>query len=196
MSLSLSISRLECVSARRCLLRRRRPRRLSLTKKKKREENEKEERGERFKVSVCAGGSVSLSLLSPSFSLSRSLGRSISRATICRDAGGRNLTYPSNAGYPWTDDGGSMCVWCAATMTRARVRSDGEEDGEEDNVAYTPICPPSGIRGRENEVAVWRWLFAIRPRTLLSPSPKRVPSVEQRRHTNPHGYPGRRAEEE
>lgn len=150
-------------------------------KKKKREKNEKEERGGRFKVSVCAGGSVSLSLLSPSFSLSRSLGRSISRATICRDAGGRNLTYPSNAGYPWTDDdGGSMCVWCAATTTRARVRSDGEEDGEEDNVAYTPICPPSGIRGRENEVAVWRWLFAIRPRTLLAQT------CPERRTTSPH----------
>lgn len=38
-----------------------------------------------------------------------------------------------------------------------------------------------GIEG-ENEVAVWRWLFAIRPRTLPS-SPKPCP---ERRTTSPH----------
>lgn len=72
---------------------------------------------------------------------------------------------------------------------------DGDEDGEEDNVAYTPICPLSGIRGEKT-----KWLsgagFSPYAHALLSASPERVPSVEQRRHTNPYGYPGRRAEEE
>lgn len=74
-----------------------------------------------------------------------------------------------------------MRVVCVST-THARERERARRR-EEDDVAYTPICPGEKTK----------WLsgsgFSPYAHALLSPSAKRVPNVEQRRHTNPHGYP-------
>lgn len=83
-----------------------------------------------------------------------------------------------------------MCVACACdtninyeTSRNPRTRMD---------VAYSPIClVASGEKTK--------WLsgagFSPYAHALSSRRSNHVPNVEQRRHTNPHGYPGRRAGE-
>lgn len=120
------------------------------------------------------------------------VGRSISWATICRDVGSWNLTYPSNADYlcaraniGWRRDACKYNrVYASACRRVCDTNTNYEANTNTKNAngrRRTQSDLSGGIRG-ENEVAVWRWLFAIRPRTLPS-SPKPCP---KRRTTSPH----------
>jgi len=135
------------------------------------------------------------------------VGRSINWATICRDVGGWNLTYPSNAGYPcarararhWLATSAceygrvytSACWRVRATRIRTTRRAQIPRT-RMDDVAYSPIClVASGEKTK--------WLsgagFSPYAHALSPRRPNRVPNVEQRRHTNPYGYLDRRAGE-
>lgn len=119
------------------------------------------------------------------------MGRSISWVTICRDVGGWNLTYPSNAGYLCAREACIReCPLACAYDTNINYETSTNPRTRMDDVAYSPIClVASGEKTK--------WLsgagFSPYAHALSPRRPNRVPNVEQRRHTNPHGYPGRRA---
>jgi len=116
------------------------------------------------------------------------LGRPISWATICRDVGGGNLTYPSNAGYPRARAREQRRV----RIRRARVCATNTRERTDDDVAYSPICL-AWHRGRKRSGCL-ALAFRHTPTPPLPPPPpppppsrcRRPNMSRERRTTSPH----------